>query len=59
MITKRRSKIQGWGVFATRPITKNTRIVDYAGEKITHQESLARERSTKEFFRVLRASLNQ
>ena len=35
MIEKRRSKIQGWGVFATQPITKNKRIVNYAGEKIT------------------------
>ena len=43
MIEKRRSKIQGWGVFATRPISKNTRIVHYAGEKITNQESLKRE----------------
>jgi SET domain-containing protein len=44
MIVKRRSHIQGWGVFATRQISKNTRIVDYAGEKITNRESLARER---------------
>ena len=43
MIQRRRSSIQGWGVFATRPISKNTRIVDYAGEKITNQESLRRE----------------
>jgi SET domain-containing protein len=43
MITKRRSKIQGWGVFATQAITKNTRIVDYAGEKIPNKESLRRE----------------
>jgi SET domain-containing protein len=43
MIEKRRSSIQGWGVFATRPITKNTRIVDYAGEKIANRESLRRE----------------
>jgi SET domain-containing protein len=43
MITRRRSKIQGWGVFATQPITKNTRIVDYAGEKINNKESLKRE----------------
>jgi uncharacterized protein len=43
MIQKRRSSIQGWGVFALRPITKNTRIVDYAGEKITNRESLKRE----------------
>ena len=44
MIEKRRSRIQGWGVFATRPITKNTRIIDYAGEKITNRESLKREK---------------
>ena len=44
MIEKRRSPIQGWGVFATRPITKNTRIIDYAGEKVTNRESLKRER---------------
>jgi hypothetical protein len=44
LIEKRRSPIQGWGVFATRPITKNTRIIDYAGEKIPNRESLKRER---------------
>src|SRR5262252_2553558 len=44
MIERRRSKIHGWGVYATRPITKNTRIVDYAGEKISNQQSLKRER---------------
>src|SRR5215475_4849690 len=44
MIEKRRSAIQGWGVFATERITKNTRIIDYAGEKISNQESLKRER---------------
>ena len=43
MIQKRRSRIQGWGVFATRPINKNTRIIDYAGERITNRESLKRE----------------
>lgn len=44
MIEKRRSKIAGWGVFATKTISKNTRIIDYAGEKISNQESLKRER---------------
>jgi hypothetical protein len=43
MIEKRRSKIQGWGVYATRTISKNTRIIDYAGEKISNQVSLKRE----------------
>lgn len=44
MIEKRRSKIAGWGVYATQTISKNTRIVDYAGEKIDNAESLKRER---------------
>ena len=44
MIEKRRSPIQGAGVFATRPIPKNKRIIHYAGEKISNQESLKRER---------------
>ena len=43
MIEKRRSRIQGWGVFATQPITKNTRIIEYTGEKINNRESLKRE----------------
>lgn len=43
MIVKRRSSIQGWGVFAVRGISKNTRIVEYAGEKIPNKESLKRE----------------
>ena len=44
MLRRRRSKIHGWGVFTTKPIPKNTRIIDYAGEKISNQESLRRER---------------
>ena len=44
MIERRRSGIHGWGVYATRPIPKNKRIIDYAGEKITNRESLKRER---------------
>jgi uncharacterized protein len=43
MIERRRSKLHGWGVFATTRITKNTRIIHYAGEKITHRESARRE----------------
>src|SRR5256885_13112377 len=43
MTVKRRSKIHGWGVYATEQIPKNTRIIDYAGEKISSQESLKRE----------------
>jgi SET domain-containing protein len=43
VIERRHSRIQGWGVFAAEPISKNTRIVTYDGEKITNRESLKRE----------------
>lgn len=44
MIVRRRSRIHGWGVYATTTIPKNKRIVHYAGEKISSRESLRRER---------------
>ncbi len=44
MIEKRQSAIHRWGVFATQPISKNKRIINYAGERISNQESLKRER---------------
>ena len=44
MIERRKSKIQGWGVFATETIPKNKRIISYTGEKISNKESLKRER---------------
>lgn len=39
----KQSKIAGRGVYAGQAITKNSRIIDYAGEKITHAESDIRE----------------
>ena len=42
-IVRRRSAIAGWGVYAAERITKNSRIVHYAGEAITHKQSLPRE----------------
>jgi SET domain-containing protein len=42
-IRRRRSPISGWGVYAAERITKNSRIIDYAGERITHKESSRRE----------------
>ena len=42
-IVRRRSTLHGWSIFALQPITKNTRIIDYAGELIDHKESLKRE----------------
>lgn len=44
MIERRKSKVQGWGVFATETIPKNKRIISYTGEKISNKESLKRER---------------
>jgi SET domain-containing protein len=43
-LIRRKSRIAGWGVYTKTPITKNTRIIDYAGEKISHAESARRER---------------
>jgi SET domain-containing protein len=42
-IARRRSGIEGWGVFASEDITKNTRIIDYAGELIHNSDSEERE----------------
>ena len=35
----RTSSIQGRGAFATRPIRKGTRIIEYVGERISHTEA--------------------
>jgi len=43
-LVRRRSRIAGWGVYTRVRIPKNTRIIDYAGEKITTRESARRER---------------
>jgi SET domain-containing protein len=42
-IARRRSKVHGFGVFALEPITKNTRIIEYAGELVRNDKSEARE----------------
>ena len=42
-ITRRRSPLHGWGVFALEPINKNRRIITYDGQLIDHKESLKRE----------------
>jgi uncharacterized protein len=35
----RRSSVHGRGVFALRPIAKGTRLIEYAGERVTHKEA--------------------
>jgi SET domain-containing protein len=42
-IVRRRSKLHGFGVFAAQAITKNTRIIDYAGELVRNDKTAARE----------------
>jgi SET domain-containing protein len=41
-VVVRRSPIQGRGVFATRAIAKGDRIIEYTGERITHEEAAER-----------------
>ena len=43
-LERRRSRIAGWGVYTRHAIAKNTRIIDYAGQAISHRESVRRER---------------
>ena len=43
-IERKKSKLHGYGVFALQSINKNKRIIDYAGERISNQQSLRRER---------------
>ncbi len=40
--TVRKSKIQGLGGFATRWIDQGTRIIEYTGERVSHEEGDAR-----------------
>jgi len=42
-LARRRSRVHGHGVFALEAISKNTRIIDYAGELVLNRESEARE----------------
>ena len=39
MFVVRRSRIHGSGVYATRRIRKGTRIVEYLGERISHEDA--------------------
>jgi SET domain-containing protein len=42
-LSRRRSKVHGYGVFALEPIAKNRRIIDYAGELVRNSECEPRE----------------
>jgi SET domain-containing protein len=43
-LIRRRSRIAGWGVYAGEPITRNSRIITYDGEKVSAAEGDRRER---------------
>jgi SET domain-containing protein len=42
-LVRRRSPVHGFGVFAAEPISRNTRVIDYAGELVRNSRSAARE----------------
>lgn len=42
-LIRKRSRVHGYGVFAAEAITKNTRIIDYAGELVRNSECEERE----------------
>jgi uncharacterized protein len=39
LIEVRRSDVHGLGVFAMKPIAKGTRIIEYVGERVSHNEA--------------------
>ena len=41
-IEVRRSNVHGMGVFALKPIPKGTRLIEYVGERVSHQEADSR-----------------
>jgi SET domain-containing protein len=41
-VVVKKSAIQGRGVFATRAIAKGERIIEYVGERISHEDATAR-----------------
>ena len=58
-LARRRSKIAGWGVYALQPISKNSRIIDYAGQKIDRREGDRRERRYQAQGRIWCFTLNR
>lgn len=42
-LIRKRSRVHGYGVFAAESISKNTRIIDYAGELVRNSECEERE----------------
>jgi SET domain-containing protein len=55
----KRSRIAGRGVYAAETITKNSRIIDYAGQKISRTEGDRRERRYQRRGRIWRFTINR
>ena len=58
-LVRRRSAIAGWGVYAGERISKNSRIIDYAGEKISADEGDRRERRYQRQGRIWCFTINR
>src|SRR3569833_3890180 len=48
LIEVRRSGVHGLGVFAAKPIAKGTRIIEYVGDRVSHDEADRRYESKAE-----------
>ena len=57
-LVRRRSRITGWGVYAGQRIPKNSRIINYAGEKISTAEADRRETRYQRHGRIWCFTLN-
>lgn len=58
-LVRRKSAISGWGVYAGQVITKNSRIINYAGEKISATEADRREQKYQARGRIWCFTLNR
>ncbi|MEZ5318682.1 MAG: SET domain-containing protein-lysine N-methyltransferase [Vicinamibacterales bacterium] len=58
-LVRKPSRIAGWGVYAGERITKNSRIIDYAGEKISAAEADKREHQYQAKGRIWCFTLNR
>jgi SET domain-containing protein len=58
-LVRKKSRIAGWGVYAASAITKNSRIVDYAGEKISRAECDRREQRYQKHGRIWCFTINR
>lgn len=58
-LSRRRSAISGWGVYAAQPIAKDARIVEYKGELVSQAEGWRREQRYLARQRIWIFNINQ